>query len=169
MQDELKKADVIIVLGGGNDRVEEAVRLYNEGLAGHMIMTGNRVAGGMQRSAVRLGVPEGNIILETEARSTYQHPGLVKPIMQARGFKSAIVVSSPYHMRRSAMLFDRAFKNSGIDLIYHPVQDSWFDADDWWTKAVSRREVKMEYVKLAVNVWGTRVSQFVGNLVGESK
>ena len=175
VQDELKKADVIIVLGGETGRVKEATRLYKQGLAGYLIMSGgsfdNRVSltAAMRNAAMRLGVPRESIILEPEARSTYQHPELVKPIMQARGFQSAIVVSSPYHMRRVKMLFDRAFRKSGIELMYYPVQGGWFDPDSWWTKAVSRRAVKMEYAKLAVNVWGTRFSEFVFNLVGKGK
>ena len=175
VQDELKKADVIIVLSGESNRVVEAADLYKKGLADYLIMTGGSSDGkvslseGMRRHAVSLGVPRESIILEPKAASTYQHPELVKPIMQALGFKSAIVVSSPYHMRRSAMLFDRVFHKSGIELMYYPVQGGWFDPDSWWTKAVSRRAVKMEYAKLAVNVWGTRFSEFVFNLVGKGK
>ena len=165
VQDELKKADVIVVLGGENSRVEEAAHLYKQGFAGYMIMTGKRVAEGMKRSAVRSGVPAEDIIVEPEAASTYQHPIYIKPIMEARGFKSAIVVSSPYHMRRSAMLFDRAFRKTGVELIYHSQQDGWFDPDRWWKEAVSRRAVKMEYAKLAVNFFGNGFSRFVGKIV----
>ena len=169
VQDELKKTDVIIVLGGENDRVEEAARLYKQGLAPYILMTGKMVAYGMKRSAVRSGVPAEDILVEPEAASTYQHPIYVKPIIEEKGFKSAIVVSSPYHMRRSAMLFDRALKKDKIELIYYPVQDGWFDADNWWTTAVGRRAVKMEYAKLAVNVWGVGLSEFVLNLVEKNK
>ena len=39
VQDELKKVDVIVVLGGGdNERVEEAARLYKKGFSRHIIM-----------------------------------------------------------------------------------------------------------------------------------
>ena len=80
----------------------------------------------MRTQAMRLGVPLESIILEPKARHTYEHPIFVKPIMQAHGFRSAIVVSSTYHMRRSAILFNRTFKNSGIELIYYPAEESWF-------------------------------------------
>ena len=171
VEDELKKADVIVVLSGESDRVVEAARLYKQGLAGYIIMSGGSfdnkasIAVVMRNQAVRLGVPAEDIIVEPEAMSTYQHPIFVKPIMQARGFQSAIVVSSPFHMRRSAMLFDRVFRKSGIELIYHPAQDSWFDADNWWTNSASRKAVRLEYVKLAVNVWGVGFSEFIWKLV----
>lgn len=167
VQDELKKADVIIVLGGENDRVEEAARLYKQGLAPYILMTGKMVAYGMKRSAVRSGVPAEDILVEPEAASTYQHPIYVKPIIEEKGFESAIVVSSPYHMRRSAMLFDRALKKEKIELIYHPVQDSWFTPENWWMTAVSRRAVKMEYAKFIVNFFGNRFSKFADNLINK--
>jgi uncharacterized SAM-binding protein YcdF (DUF218 family) len=175
VQDQLKKVDVIVVLGGDNERVEEAARLYKKGFLRHIIMSGGSfdaqvsMAEVMKEQAVRLDVPQENIIVEAEARHTFEHPVFVKPIMQARGFKSAIVVSSPYHMRRTAMLFDRTFKNSGIDLIYYPVQDTWFNVDRWWTSAPSRRVVVMEYTKLVINFFGNRFSKFVANLVQKNQ
>jgi len=173
VQDELKKADVIIVLGGGgNKRVEEAARLYKKGYSKYMIMTGGlnivqtNEAKRMRHHATHLDIPDENIILEPKAQHTYEHPIFVKPIIQARGFRSAIVVSSPFHMRRTAMLFDRAFKNSGIKFIYYPVQDSWFKIDEWWKNDTFRRIVSNEYKKLIVNAFGIRVSKFAVKLVG---
>ena len=173
VRDELKESDVIVVLGGESDRVDEAARLYHLGFAKYIIMSGGSLdkkvsmVGVMRNRAVALGVPRENVILEPQAQSTYQHPGLVEPIMRSRGFTTAIVVSSPYHMRRSAMLFDRALGARGIGLIYHPVQESWFDARYWWTDAASRRAVGSEYLKLAVNIWGNGFSRLVGKLVKE--
>jgi len=175
VQDELKQVDVIIVLGGDDERVKEAVYLYKEGISKNMIMTGGSSdakvskAEVMKRQAMRLGIPEERIILEPKSRHTYEHPIFVKPILRAQGFKSAIVLSSPYHMRRSAMLFDRAFKDSGIKLIYYPVQESWFKVDQWWTSAISRKTVCQEYMKLVVNAFGNRFSKFIVNLVRKDK
>ncbi len=174
VQDELREADVIIVLGGGGKRVDEAVKIYKQGYSDRMIMTGGsrdgrgNPAGEMAHYASdHLGISADYIIIEPKAQSTYQHPIYVKPIMQELKFKSAIVVSSHFHMRRSRMLFDRAFKNSGMEMTYHPVMDDWFDMDLWWTDIHSRRIVMQEYMKLAVNVWGVRFSEFVWKLVGE--
>ena len=165
VKDELKKSDVIVVLGGGdNERVEEAARLYNKGFSGHIIMSGGS-AEMMKRQTVALGVPQESIILEPKARHTYEHPIFVKPIMQARGFRSAIVVSSTYHMRRSAILFNRAFKNNGIELTYHPARESWFKIEGWWKNTDSREAVREEYIKMLGSIFGNRVYKAVDNFI----
>ncbi|MCK5214484.1 MAG: YdcF family protein [Candidatus Omnitrophica bacterium] len=167
-QDELKEVDVIIVLAGQDERVKEAVNLYKQGFSEHMIMTGRSYDGKINRAenmraqAIRLGIPQEHIIIESEAQHTFEHPILVKPIMQARGFESAIVVSSPYHMRRVAMLFNRSFRHSAIELIYYPAQDSWINIEEWWKSDASQRAVGFEYMKMAVNIFGNWVSKFVG-------
>ncbi len=110
VKNHLKPADVIVVLGGDDDRrVKQAVALYQQGVSKFMIMSGadndgsTRMVHYMKRDAVNAGVPADKILIEPKAQHTYQHPIFVKPIMVAHGFRSAIVVSSPYHMRRVDM------------------------------------------------------------------
>ncbi len=139
VKDDLKLADVIVVLGGDDDRrVKQAVALYQQGFSKFLIMSGTdrdhsmRMVNEMKSAALNAGVPADKILLEPQSQHTYQHPVFVKPIMLAHGFKSAIIVSSPYHMRRVAMLFDREFRGTGIKLIYYPSRDSYFTPDNWW-------------------------------------
>lgn len=173
VQDELRPADVAIVLGGEEERIMYAVKLYRKNMVKFIVVTDGQfsqeqtIAGWMSRKAVRAGIPAERILLEPKAQHTYQHPIFVKPILQEHGFTSAIVVSSPYHMRRSKMLFDRAFRKSGISLIYSPVAHSWFSTDRWWKSQDGRRIVLGEYIKLAVNVWGVKVSEWACTLLKE--
>ncbi|MBZ0165842.1 MAG: YdcF family protein, partial [Candidatus Omnitrophica bacterium] len=78
VQDDIKKADVIVVLGGDRERVTEAVRLYQSGFAPYIIMTGGSsepetasMAERMKGEASRLGVPENKIIVEPKSMHTY--------------------------------------------------------------------------------------------------
>jgi len=164
VRDELRNADVIVVLAGDNERVDQAVKLYKEGFSKFIIMTGGRkdslttFAEEMKKYAVQAGVPAERILKEPKADHTYQHPLFVKPILVSHGFKSTIVVSSPYHMRRAKMLFDRVFYKTGIKLIYYPVTNSWFDKEDWWKNEEGWKVVLLEYSKMAVNFWGIRAS-----------
>ena len=170
VSNDLKKADVIVVLSGDDERVGQAVALYNQGLAGYIIMSGGvnespvTMAESMKRQARGMGVPEDNIILEPQALHTYQHPVLVAPLLRDHGFTSAIIVSSPYHMRRVALLFNRAFKRSGVKLMYCPAANSWFNPDTWWKSASGRKVVYLEYVKMTVNIFGKKVSELVSRL-----
>ncbi|MGE0267501.1 MAG: YdcF family protein [Candidatus Omnitrophota bacterium] len=176
IKDDLKPADAVIVLGGEEERIYYAVKLYKQKLVKYIVITGGGVtgreisiAGWLKIRALKSGVPEKNILLETKAEHTYQHPIFVKPILVEHGFTSAIVVSSPYHMRRSVMLFNRAFRMSGINLTYIPVADSWFKSDRWWKSSDGRRIVFSEYIKLAVDMWGVKVSDRACALLKEKK
>lgn len=167
VNDTLKKSDVIVVLEGSRDRMEEAVRLVKVGSAENIVVSGSRpssrgeIERNMRHEAGRLGITLPDIIWEEKSRHTFEHPIYVKPILKERGFHSAIVLSSPYHMRRAAMLFDRTFRGEDIELTYRYVRESGFDPDQWWKDPGMRKLVGLEYLKLGVNFWGRGFSAFV--------
>lgn len=114
--------DAIIVLGyrvlpdGTTDpeeraRVLEAVREYRRGVAGHLIVTGGPAhnqyieADDMAAVARAEGVPDAAIVEERQALSTIENACYSYRIMEARGWSSAEVVSSPAHLRRAALVF----------------------------------------------------------------
>ncbi len=143
-----RTSDVIIALSGGQGRDIYAAKLYNSGLSGRIIMSGiSPSAGQMAERAVRMGVKKEDIILEESAVSTYQNALFTREIMQKMNFKSAIVVSSPYHMRRTKMVFERAYKDSGIRLTYCAAPPGT-DVKGQPGAEYARRTVIMEYVKL---------------------
>ncbi|HDZ77091.1 MAG TPA: glycosyltransferase [Candidatus Omnitrophica bacterium] len=133
-------ADAIVVLAGGvgesgrpsqgyEERVEHAVDLYRKGYAKHIIFSSGytyvfqepRV---MKALAVSLGVPQEAILLEGEARNTYENIIFTKKIILENGWDEVLIVSSPYHMRR---LLLTAKKNaSGVKFIYTPILQSRF-------------------------------------------
>jgi len=64
------------------------------------------------------------------------------------GYKSAIVVTSDYHMRRSRLVFNKEFKGTGISLTFCNAKDKNFIAAKWWTNSYSLNIVQSEYLKL---------------------
>ncbi len=129
VQDDLEKADVIVVLGGGSgERTLQAVDLYKRGYAPSIMVCGGkgvwRFTWGevMTDLAVEEGVPRDAIIVEDLSMTTFENARNARSIAEERGFTSVIVVSSPYHMRRVSLLFRKAFKGSGISLLFYPVQ-----------------------------------------------
>lgn len=165
----LKPADAIVVLAGDEyERVKYAVTLYQKGMAKYIIMSGKITEGdsvseaeSMKDEAVQMGAPAKNIILETKSGHTYEHPLFIKPILIERNFKTVIIVSSPYHMRRVSILFDREFHTTPIKLIYSPVEHSWFHAERWWKNKTARRIVLSEYLKMTVNVLGSKIDGYL--------
>jgi uncharacterized SAM-binding protein YcdF (DUF218 family) len=114
--------DTIIVLGTPaspdgtpspeqRERTLEGVREYRKGVAPHIIMTGgaahNRYveAHVMARLAEEQGVPEAAILEEGHAQNTIQNAYYSVKMMQAHGWHSAEVVSSPSHLPRASLIF----------------------------------------------------------------
>lgn len=149
VQDRLTKVDVLVTLGGDSERELYAAELYRQGLAPKIIMSGcGSSASKMAKRAVKTGVNAGDVILEERAESTYENALYSKNIISAQDFKSAIIVSSPYHMRRTKLVFERVFKNTGVKLLYSPTKDSGFNVDGLCKSERDRAIVKREYIKL---------------------
>lgn len=93
------------------ERVLEGVREYRAGVAPRIIMTGgaahNRFveAHVMAVLAESEGVPASAVIEEGQAKDTIQNAYYSVRIMQAHGWRSAEVVSSPSHLRRASLIF----------------------------------------------------------------
>lgn len=152
-----RQTEVIIILSGGAGRVEQGVKLYEEGYAPKLLLSNAKEItgpeGDMRETALSLGIPESAILTEDAAESTYQNAQLTLPIMKQHGFKSAIVVSSDFHMRRVKFIFDHVYQKSGIELTYIGA-DSGYNAKAWWGDRYSRETTFNEYIKMIGNAFG---------------
>ncbi len=120
MHQELKKADVIFVLGNRDTRVAEyAAKLYLDGWAPFLLCAGsgsihNHEPGREQfvgtteaelfaNIAHRLGVPKDKIIIENKSQNTGQNYEFAIRILKERGIepKRVILVQKPYMERRT--------------------------------------------------------------------
>lgn len=149
VDDRPEKVDVLIVLAGDSEREGYAAELYRLGLAPYIIMSGcGASARQMARVAVTKGVPEKSILIEEESVSTYQNAVYSRELVLKHQFKSAIVVTSPYHMRRTKLVFKRVFRNTGVKLLYSATKDSGFNVDGQCKSEIDRQIVRREYMKL---------------------
>jgi SanA protein len=128
--DELPRDDqrsIAIVFGAGltrsgeptaalYDRVATAVDVYQRGLVQKLLLTGdNRFVDynepeAMRRTAVKLGVPAADLVLDYAGRRTYDSCYRAKEIF---GVQRAILVTQAFHLERALYLCD-AF---GIDSV----------------------------------------------------
>ncbi|HIA64621.1 TPA: YdcF family protein [Candidatus Poribacteria bacterium] len=156
--DSLQPVDTIIILAGDAERFQHGVSLYESEYAPHIIFTSDSAPlllvdlhinwEEITTNAIKkAGISEGStsLVLST---STYDDAKYSYQLMQEKGFQSAIVVSSPYHMRRVRMIFNKIYKNSGIELQYSPVENSWFSVEKWWTRERELVTINNEYIKL---------------------
>jgi uncharacterized SAM-binding protein YcdF (DUF218 family) len=115
---ENRTADAAIVLGAAvwgerlspvfQERVNHAIELYRTGRVKKLIFTGGRgnedeetEAAAARRFALAGGVPAEAILIEDRSTSTYENLAFAKPLADAEGVKTVLLVSDPLHLKRS--------------------------------------------------------------------
>ncbi len=66
----------------------------------------------------------GSVVIEPEARTTFENALLTGDIIQKEGFKKVLLVTSSYHMPRSLLLLKLKLNGSGTEIGVHKVSDS---------------------------------------------
>lgn len=155
-----QNADAIIVLSCApveelKLRLEHACFLYQVHYAPWLILSGESVICKIMRDdALKEGIPLKDIITEDKSFSTYENALNTKAVMISHGFKSAIVVSSEYHMRRTQILFNKLYKGTGIQLTYSAAEIPYYNPSCWWGNKQSTEATFTEYCKLFANILG---------------
>jgi len=98
-----------------------------------IVMTGGRVqdsaiqseAECMKRLAEKHGVPPENVVLEDQARTTYENAINARLLLQPLQPKSVFIITSAYHMRRARLIFERLFQQSFPHVEYLSVPDDF--------------------------------------------
>jgi uncharacterized SAM-binding protein YcdF (DUF218 family) len=160
VEDPLAHADAIVALSGDTGaRTLTAVDLWKRKYAPIIIFAGasedpNSVASGelMKREAVAGGVPESAILVEPSSNTTQENAREVASLMKARGLRTAILVTSPYHQRRAANLFGREFPPANLTFTNYPARDPQWDPNTWWLHEPARTLTVVELAKLSVEV-----------------
>ena len=154
--DTPEKADVIIMLGGGDaGRMEKAAELYHAGYADYVMITPESADIYPQSTefALELGIAEDAIIEEYKATSTYTNAVESLNIMDDYGFNSALVVTSDYHLKRSKLIYDRV-GDGQYDLKYIAALGA--GGEKWNERSYADRIWFSEFYKL----WGYRLGLY---------
>lgn len=116
-RDEREAADAIVVLGAAQyngrpspvlrARLNHALRLYHDGLAPRIIVTGGVGRGDTtsealvsQRYLLARHVPDSAVIVQPQGRSTAASMDAVSAWLGERGLHRVLLVSDPFHMFR---------------------------------------------------------------------
>jgi uncharacterized SAM-binding protein YcdF (DUF218 family) len=157
--DELQSAQAIVMLSGGDDsRMEEALSLYKDGYGKVIILTetGRKLENyeTLHSNDIRIqllnnGVPSGNILItDIKVSSTLDEAHAIKKLLTNQQFSSAIIETDPYHTRRAALVFRNVFNDSPIKLIFRPVRGSWYNSRTWFLSLDGWKYTILEYLKL---------------------
>jgi uncharacterized SAM-binding protein YcdF (DUF218 family) len=163
--DEIEPADIIVVLSGGTEsRMTEALNLYNERYGKVIVLTetGEQVEGfdtlnsfDMRVQLLNNGVPGGNVIItDLTVNTTLDEAVAVRNLMQNRQYTSAIIVTDPYHTRRTAWIFNQVFTDESIKIMVKPERSSWFNSRTWFTSVRGWQFTLLEYSKLLSTKFG---------------
>ncbi|MBD8891690.1 YdcF family protein [Roseibium litorale] len=143
------RADAIVVLTGGTDRVERAVALLVEGRAKRLLISG--VHPGTTRkqlaslTAADMPLFDCCIDLDRLAMNTVGNAAETAAWARAHDFKSLLVVTSAYHLPRAQAELQDALPE--VELHAYPVYSSGLHLRAWWHSAGTIRLLMREYVK----------------------
>lgn len=141
--DPIPSADAIVVLGGGTeseqyprptvevnsagDRVLYAGKLFKEGKAPHMLLSGGNIdwlygrrmtpAEEMAQILELMDIPRDAMWLQPKSQNTYEDALYCSQMLKEKGIQRVLLVTSAQHMPRSVALF----RHQGIDVIPAPV------------------------------------------------
>lgn len=148
--DEIPYVDAIVVLTGGAGRVEEGLRLFREGRGGYLILSGVEETSSLDSifpgRNLKTAVDTSRIILDIESRRTLDNALNVTKIVDSKGIKSLILVTSNYHMKRAFTIFSKTI-NREVKLYRNPVRGPNFKDGDWWKDPKSLKLVTSEFIK----------------------
>lgn len=149
-----QQVDILIVLSGDDEgyRLRHAFNLYKKGFSKKILLSGRTNLWEetgidlMERYLIQLGVPREDILSEKRSESTVENALFSRKILEDRGMKSAIVVTSLPHTRRVSMIFKRAFSpNIKVSVCGNP---ETFQVEGWWRNPSYRRMVLREYFQI---------------------
>jgi uncharacterized SAM-binding protein YcdF (DUF218 family) len=142
ISNEPQRSDVIVALGGGvgesgkvgqgyQERVEKAVKLYDQHFADHILYSSGyrylmKEAHVMKSLSVGMGVRNQDITMDDTPVNTYEMILHLKDLAEKNGWRKVILISSPYHMLRLKLLCDKYMSSAKV--LYIPVQESEYYA-----------------------------------------
>src|SRR6266542_112301 len=156
VEDPLAKSDAIVAISGDTGtRADTAITLWKAGWAPVIVFAGAAIdpesvssAEIMRREALRQGVPENAMLIEPASTTTEENASEVAKLMVEHKLRSIVLVTSPYHQRRAAIEFGRAFEPSGLTFRNYPARDPAWNPFLWWRQEPLRSRTLLELVKL---------------------
>lgn len=187
--EEIPSAEVIVLLGGGTepgdpprpmaevnaagDRVLYAAKLYQQGAAPVILVSGGNVEFSSDRNStpaeemtellLLMGVPNSVIRQQTESQNTYEDALYSSEILAESEIDAVILITSALHMPRSKALFEQ----QGITVIPAPT-DFTVTEHNWETTFNPRMGEFVIYVMpnaSALNLTTNVLKEYIGMLV----
>lgn len=157
LKNNISTSDIIVVLGGGSiQRVRTAAQLYQKGIAHKLLIyrniSRNKFINTNKPStiqeAIRLGVNMNDIIHQNTPRTTREEAVNFSKIVIKFDFRSATIITDPYHMRRVNTLFQHFIDKSEFRINLYSTGREQFNPNIWWHKNEDTHNLISEYLAL---------------------
>ena len=111
--------DAIVVLGGGDMvRVRESSRLAALYPDAPVLLTGD--GGYLEKGLRESGINEPRLLIEREAKSTWENAKFSSPFFDSGNFKRVVLVTNWFHAPRSETVFRRVFRDCEFVTAWEP-------------------------------------------------
>ena len=165
-----RDADAIIVLTGGQSRIDVAIDLLKSGKGKRLLISGVNPVAGLEDLRRATGADESLfsccVDIDRAALDTIGNAAESARWMQANAYASVILVTNNYHMPRS-MLEMRRISDS-VEILPYPVVNARLDKGEWLTRPDALRVLFTEYTKFlaafARGLFAGLVPEPAGNL-----
>lgn len=160
MEDQIEKADVILIPGGSHKQlIEHAAKLYHEGFAPYILPSGgsnDKLTNYssewefLYKNALELGVPKEAILKEDKSSHTFENAEFSLSVLKENDIKvnKAILVCKNFHARSAYFTYATVFP-SDIKIIVSPVIDGKdIRKDNWFLDKAKTHRVMSEVVKI---------------------
>ena len=146
------KSDGIVVITGGQQRLDAGLTLLANGAASKLLISG--VGAGLNKvilaNDLRLSQTQRDLLmccaeLEFAARDTRGNARAARHWAETNHLASLYLVTANYHMPRAKLAFEREMPH--INLHYWPVSPDDLHIDSWWTDPGLVRLLAREYAK----------------------
>lgn len=146
------KADAIVVLTGGFQRIDQAVDLLKLGAGKRLLISGvhpsttrSQIRRNTQSSAdlFKCCVDIGHVAIDTIGNATETSLWI-----RNRGYRTILVVTNNYHMPRSLLELRRARPET--EFIAYPVVNSDLKTTNWLRNPLVLKAILLEYGKYSV-------------------
>lgn len=144
------KVDAIVVLTGGDSRLQEGMSLLADGHGSRLLLSG--VNDEIDRAEIRKLIEPAHLAmfdccvdLDKSALNTIGNAVETGAWARSQGYKQIIVVTAHYHMPRA--LAELSHEAPDLKLHPWPVAPTGVHLDDWWRWPGSAKLLSAEYLK----------------------
>jgi uncharacterized SAM-binding protein YcdF (DUF218 family) len=155
------EADALVVLTGGDTRLESAVAIFEKGVGKRLLISG--VSQQTSRQTLRTLAHGGARFdccadIDYAAQDTSGNAAEAADWVRQHQFHSVAVVTARYHMPRALEEFGRALPD--VTLLSYPVEETNVDLDHWWTPRTFLI-LQREFVKYLASMASAGLAQVV--------